>query len=96
MSEYAIRKSDKASIKIGTCESMYYLRHEDIDKIIPEETGFKPKGLIFRLPFPDEDHILPGDYEQYDRGADLFNFHPFENEEITEPCLLSWFTFTRQ
>ena len=34
MGEYARRKSDNESIKIGTCESMYYLRYEDRDKVI--------------------------------------------------------------
>ena len=41
MGEYAIRKSDGESIKIGTCEDMYYLRYEDRFKVTPEEgSGF--------------------------------------------------------
>ena len=52
MGEYAIRKSDRESIKIGTCEDMYYLRYEDQNKVTPDEcSGF---GYRWRIPFPDE------------------------------------------
>jgi hypothetical protein len=70
MGEYATRKSDRKRIKIGTCEAMVYLRWEDRDKISGYD--FKPEyGLHFRLPFPDEDAILPGDYDSYDRNMRL-------------------------
>jgi hypothetical protein len=70
MGEYATRNSDRASIKLGTCESMYYLRLSDKDKVTPDlNSGF---GHLWRLPFPDEDHILPGDYEAYSRGLRLY------------------------
>jgi hypothetical protein len=69
MGEYAIRKSDGESIKIGTCESMYYLRYEDRFKVTPEEgSGF---GYYWRLPFPDEDCIRPGEYDSCFRGIEL-------------------------
>ena len=69
MGEYAIRKSDGESIKIGTCESMYYLRYEDRCKVTPEEgSGF---GNRWRLPFPDEDCIRPGEYDSGFRGIEL-------------------------
>ena len=69
MGEYAIRKSDRESIKIGTCEDMYYLRYEDQDKVIPDECS--DFGYRWRIPFPDEDHILPGDYDSGFRQVDL-------------------------
>lgn len=65
MGEYAIRKSDGERIKIGTCESMYYLRYEDRHKVSPEPHSLDPahtEGLHWRLPVPEEDHIQPGDY----------------------------------
>lgn len=69
MGEYAIRKSDGRSIKIGTCESMYYLRYEDRRKVTPEEgSGF---GYYWPLPFPDEDSIEPGEYTSCFRGIEL-------------------------
>lgn len=71
MGEYAIRKSDNEQIKIGTCYNMYYLRMEDKDKI--EYDGIYDK-CSFRLPFPDEDHILPGEYIDYNRSVVLHNF----------------------
>ena len=79
MGEYARRKSDGAEIKIGTCESMYYLRLEDKDKVSPMEgSGF---GHYWRLPFPDEDNILPGDYEDYNRKERIYR----ENDNFTDP-----------
>ena len=69
MGEYAIRKSDNESIKIGTCESMYYLRYEDRGKVTPEQgSGF---GYYWPLPFPDEDCIRPGEYDSCFRGIEL-------------------------
>src|SRR3972149_6581787 len=80
MGEYAIRKSDKQEIKIGTCENMYYLRYEDCDKVKPlpgSEIGFR-----FRLPFPDEDEVLPGKYEKYNRGERLFKETDQDAEQL--------------
>ena len=69
MGEYALRKSDRQSIKIGTCDDMYYLRYEDQDKVVPESGS--DFGTRWRIPFPDEDHILPGDYDSGFRQVDL-------------------------
>ena len=69
MGEYAIRKSDRQSIKIGTCEDMYYLRYEDQDKVTPESGS--DFGYRWRIPFPSEDNILPGDYDGGFRQIDL-------------------------
>ena len=69
MGEYAIRKSDREPIKIGTCEDMYYLRFEDQAKVTPDECS--EFGYRWRIPFPDEDHILPGDYPGGFRQVDL-------------------------
>ena len=77
MGEYARRNSDKAEVKIGTCENMYYLRYEDRSKVsrIPGCVDpAKDSNLRFRLPFPDEDHFLPGTYESGFRGAPLCGF----------------------
>ena len=71
MGEYAIRKSDSQRIKIGTCESMYYLRLEDKNKVQPENgSGF---GWYWRLPHPEEDGILPGDYDSHVANLRLWN-----------------------
>lgn len=76
MGEYAIRKSDGARIKIGTCELMYYLRYEDRNKVRKEPNSLDPAtctDIRFRLPFPDEDSILPGgEYKNPDRGERLY------------------------
>lgn len=60
MGEYARRKSDGQQVKIGTCESMYYCRHDqlkDIDYPYPIDNCF------WRIPTPDEDGMNVGDYE---------------------------------
>jgi len=75
MGEYATRKSDNERIKIGTCEMMYYLRLEDRSNVNPETNSLdlaKETGLFWRLPFPDEDNILPGGYENHNRGLRLY------------------------
>jgi len=77
MGEYAVRKSDKTHIKIGTCEAMYYLRWDDIDKVFASYDLRQP-GLWFRLPFPDEDEVLPGEYDNYNRGYRLL---PYKNDD---------------
>ena len=72
MGEYA--KLGGESIKIGTCESMYYLRWNDRFRVDPQPGNVDPQkdaGLFFRLPFPDEDELLPGEYSDYQRGYRL-------------------------
>lgn len=57
-------------IKVGTCESFYDMRHSDLNKV----TGFpihNAVGVRFRLPWPDEDHLSPGQYGEF-RGLRLF------------------------
>jgi hypothetical protein len=77
MGEYAKRISDGERIKIGTCESMYYLRYEDrhlVSKLPDSLDPATETGLFWRLPHPDEDGIRPGDYENYHRGVILHGF----------------------
>jgi len=73
MGEYA--KFGKERIKIGTCESMYYLRYEDRNKVeqLPGNVNpAKDTDLFWRLPFPDEDQLEPGSYTEYNRGIRLY------------------------
>ena len=72
MGEYANYRGDE--IKIGTCESMYYLRYEDrhlVEWIRGNVDASRDTGLLWRLPFPDEDGRGPGNYEDYGRGIQL-------------------------
>lgn len=76
MGEYAIRKSDGVEVKIGTCEDMYYLRYEDRFKVRKLENSLDAShelNLRWRLPFPDEDHVRIGEYDDFTRGARLCN-----------------------
>lgn len=64
MGEYAKVKKTGTEVKIGTCESMYYIRYHDKDKV---DYDFEKGRYYFRLPFPDEDNVQIGMYEQFDR-----------------------------
>jgi len=78
MGEYAIRKSDKQEIKIGTCESMYYMRYEDRNKVIPIYGNVDPMkhyNLFYRLPIPEEDHLSVGEYSYPMPTVDLIGFN---------------------
>jgi hypothetical protein len=78
MGEYAKRLSDGEHIKIGTCEDMYYLRRDQID-LVQYDGGFTPDVLTvvrFRFPFPGEDKIAPGDFNDYNYGFKVYDFLP--------------------
>jgi hypothetical protein len=68
MGEYAKHKGK--TIKIGTCEDMYYLRHDQRHLVTPERGSVDVNGkyageLRFRFPFPQEDGKPPGDFEPF-------------------------------
>lgn len=74
MGEYATRRSDGKSIKIGTCENMYYLRADQRHLVTPESgSSF---GIRFRFPWPDEDGTNPGEFDRYERSACLHGLKP--------------------
>ena len=92
MGEYAKYKGEE--IKIGTCESMYYLRYEDRGKVTAIPHSINPaleKDLFWRLPFPDEDNINPGEYDHYNRGYRLYKpietpgTQPNSHESFADP-----------
>lgn len=70
MGEYA--KFNGEEIKIGTCEDMYYLRHDQRGKVQALRGNVDPIGdrlaLRFRFPWPDEDLIEPGSSVFHDNG----------------------------
>lgn len=75
MGEYATRRADGQKIKIGVCEDLFYLRIEDAHKVAPLPGNVDASvetGLRFRLPYPDEDELGPGEYEDYARGLRLY------------------------
>ncbi len=75
MGEYATYKGGQ--IKIGTCEDMYYLRHDQRRLVKPESGSVAPASddrfaLRFRFPWPDEDTIEPGAFENYHRAITVY------------------------
>jgi hypothetical protein len=87
MGEYATRNKDGKEIKIGTCENMYYLRYSDRDKVsaLPGNIDPMDESIIseirWRLPFPDEDHIQPGDDYDPFRGVMLYRYEPGHTDD---------------
>lgn len=87
MGEYAQRKSDGNSIKIGTCEDMYYLRANQADQITATRGSLDPQNeqtaqrIRFRFPFPEEDNILPGDFTDHDKGLTAYGIEVPEEVE---------------
>ena len=75
MGEYALYNNDE--IKIGTCETMYYLRYEDrhkVEALSGNVNPSQPEGLRFRCPIYSEDGIKPGQYQSHtNEGVWLFN-----------------------
>lgn len=69
MGEYALYQGQQ--IKIGTCEDMYYLRADQAHLVTAQRGNVDPvkdrNGLRFRFPFPEEDDIEPGNFEDYNR-----------------------------
>ena len=80
MGEYALFNGE--SIKIGTCEDMYYLRFDQRHMVTPVEGNVDPvkdaAELRFRFPFPDEDDKEPGDFSDHDRAVTV---------NCTLPCM---------
>ncbi|MHB8330763.1 MAG: hypothetical protein ACYDDA_13715 [Acidiferrobacteraceae bacterium] len=78
MGEYAMYGGQQ--IKIGTCEQMYYLRADQAHKVAPLPGNVDPvaqrEHIRFRFPFPDEDHVEPGAFENYERTQWLHGMTP--------------------
>lgn len=69
MGEYAKHQGDR--IKIGTCEDMYYLRADQVHLVQHIEGNVDPStddSIRFRFPWPDEDRVGPGQFDDPFRG----------------------------
>jgi hypothetical protein len=69
MGEYATYNGH--NVKIGTCEDLLYLRADQRHLIVPE-SGLVLDVYRFRFPFPDEDAVAPGDFDNPFRGVSLY------------------------
>lgn len=77
MGEYG--KYQGRQIKLGTCESMYYLRESQRGLIQAESGSVNVNSsdrfeIRFRFPWPDEDDVAPGAFDPYDRGVPALGF----------------------
>jgi len=72
-------------IKIGTCEQMYYLRADQVGLIRPQRGSVNPRSvdhaqsIRFRFPFPQEDNVKPGAFQDHDYGLGLWGIEPPED-----------------
>jgi len=73
MGEYALYRGQR--VKIGTCESLYYLRADQARAVVALDGHVHPladrEHVRFRFPFADEDHVAPGAHDPYARGLRL-------------------------
>jgi hypothetical protein len=69
MGEYA-NTNDGRRIKVGTCEDLYYLRRDQLHTLSPEGQREYGRADIYRtrFPFPDEDDLPAGGFDDYGRG----------------------------
>ncbi len=78
MGEYAIYKGRR--VKIGTCEDMYYLRADQAHLVRPDRGSVDPvrdrEHIRFRFPWPDEDGIEPGAFEDHNRSLTVWGVKP--------------------
>ena len=87
MGEYA--KYSGRQIKIGTCENMYYLRADQAAHVQKDANSLDPndrdvqQAIRFRFPFPDEDNVEPGDFDNPFRGLAVPGAEPPEGVEHT-------------
>lgn len=75
MSEYAIH--DDRLVKLGIGSNFYYVRYEDRLKVKPLFDNIdcsKELNLYWRLPYPDEDNIKIGEYQDPNRVYILHGF----------------------
>jgi len=58
---YVFRNFDLKKIKVGNGIDLHALRIEDVNKVgrIGDQLDPKKVGLLFRLPYPDEDRVYP-------------------------------------
>jgi hypothetical protein len=74
MGEYAYYHGER--VKIGTCEDLGYLRADHVPLLSTRDrhdTNVMEALDVFRFrfPWPDEDHMAPGDYDNMDRSVGL-------------------------
>jgi len=84
MGEYA--KYNNERVKIGTCEDMLYLRADQRRQVRPEHGNVNPmdaehcKAIRFRFPWPDEDNVEPGAFDDPFRRMAVHQTPPAELE----------------
>jgi hypothetical protein len=73
-------------VKIGTCEDMYYLRFNQRYLVRPLSGNVDPvkdaELLRFRFPFPDEDNVKPGEFDDSFRGIGVCVDLPLMREHV--------------
>lgn len=78
MGEHALYRGER--LKIGTCEDLYYLRAYQAEAVTALPNNVDPvrdrEEVRFRFPFPSEDGVEPGQFDDYDRGLVLDGLEP--------------------
>lgn len=80
MGDYAVGRKTGERFKIGTCDTMYYLRHDQKKDVIYEFA----QGTRFRLIFKDELENEPGNFDLYNRHIEIRGANDFFSKEDIE------------
>jgi hypothetical protein len=87
---------NKQQVKLGTCEDLYYTRlnqlwsysHiQGVKEYLNPDNGFR-----YRFPFPEEDNLTIGNYNDFDKGliislhADDYRLVDFSHDDIWHGC----------
>jgi hypothetical protein len=90
MGEYAIDRATGEEVKIGTCESMYYLRADMVDQVRALPGNVDPVAdrfkLRFRFPLPGEDGFTVAQLmgvPDYQKGHGVGGYTVPKNEHYT-------------
>ncbi len=87
MGEHARRNATGEEIKIGTCENLYYLRADQVHFVTALPHSVDPikdaESLRFRFPFPSEDDVEVGNFDDYDRQRRIYGVKPPAIEHYT-------------
>jgi len=83
-------------VKLGTCEDLYYTRLDQLrdysPKVDVEEYLNPDNGFRYRFPFPEEDNLTIGNYDNFDKGLiislhiDDYSLADFEHRDIWTAC----------
>lgn len=79
MGEYMKSKISGERVKVGTCEDLLYLRADQVGDVEPDgdaDVLANLEAYRFRFPWPDEDGVEPGNFDNPFRSFTVWGIQP--------------------